>query len=337
VHPAGSPKVVRAPNHLGDVVLALPALVQDGSDVVALRWLVPVLEMARIPGRVIPLDRGARGFARAVRGLRRDGYRQGVLLSAAFSAAWLFRCGGVRHLRGTRSDGRGFLLADPVERVDLKGHHRIDAFRLLLGQEPTRSPRSHPVTPPEETVVRWRRRLGGGRPRIGVFPGSNAPARRWPVERFAEAVRRSAAGGAWVVVLGGEAERALTARVAAGSPGAIDLGGQTDLLDLAGILSLCDLVVTNDTGPMHLAGAVGTPTVSLWGSSEPAEVGQAGAMDTRVTGPSLACKPCLRNRCRRRGEGTFLPDGHEECMRSIEVEDVVQAIESALSGGFTHE
>lgn len=335
--PTASPKVVRAPNHLGDLVLALPALVQDGSDVVVLRWLAPVLEMARIPGKVIPFDRGGHGFARAVRRLRRDGYRQGVLLSAAFSAAWLFRCGGVRHLRGTRSDGRGFLLADPVERGALAGHHRIDAFRLLMGQEPTGSPRSHPITPPEETVARWSRRLGAGRPRIGVFPGSNAPARRWPVERFVEVVRRSAARGARAVVLGGEAERPLAARVAAASAGAVDLGGRTDLLDLAAILSLCDLVLTNDTGPMHLAGAVGTPTVSLWGSSDPAEVGQAGAADTRVSGPSLACKPCLRNRCRRRGPGTFLRDGHEECMRSIDVEDVEHAIETALSGGFTHE
>jgi heptosyltransferase-2 len=281
---------------------------------------------------VIPYDRGLRGFLRAAARLQRRGYRDGVLLSAAFSAAWLFRCGGVARLRGTGTDGRGLLLADPVDARTLRGMHRVDAFRLLMGQSPSAPPPAHPVRPPAERIAQWRRRLSeptdGGR-LIGLFPGANAPARRWPAERFADLSRALADDGARLVVLGGAGERALTGRVAASTPRATDLGGRTDVVDLAAILSLCDLVVTNDTGPMHLAGAVGAPTVSLWGSSDPAEVRQAGAPDTPVTGPPLPCKPCYRNHCHRRGRGTLLADAHEECMRLIEVRDVVRATEAS--------
>jgi ADP-heptose:LPS heptosyltransferase len=133
--------------------------------------------------------------------------------------------------------------------------------------------------------------------------------------------------------MGGAGESSLTAHVAGAAPGALDAGGRTDLLDLAALLSLCDLVVTNDTGSMHLAGAVGTPTVSLWGPSDPREVRQVGAPDVRVTGPDLPCKPCYRNHCARRGAGTLLADAHEECMRLIQVEDVATAVEAALGHG----
>lgn len=342
--------IVRAPNHLGDVVLALPALVAAGSDVMIVRPLVPLLDMAGLTGAVLPLDRGPAGFARGVRELRRRGYRSGVLLSAAFSAAWLFRWGGVRHLRGTRTDGRGWLLKERVEPEALRGRHRADAFRLLMGQEPVTSTASHRLVPPADRIERWRRRFEAQRagagparpagasqpvgsrpgPLVAIFPGANAPARRWPAERFAEVARRLAAAGRRVVVLGGPAERALTAAVAAAEPLALDLGGRTDLVDLAAILSLCDLVVTNDTGPMHLAGAVGTPTVSLWGSSDPAEVAQTGSADTRVSGAELPCAPCRRNHCHRRGRGTVLDDAHVECMRLIDVQDVVGAAEATL-------
>jgi heptosyltransferase-2 len=328
--PAPSDNVIRAPNHLGDVVLALPAILADGSDILVVRPLAPILEMAGVRARILPLDRGTRGFARAVRELRAGGYRRGMLMSAAFSAACLLRCGGVRHLRGTRTDGRGFLLTERIAPSELRGRHRTDAFRHLLGQEPSKAPASARVTPPHDCVTAWLERLAGEGPLVGVFPGANAPARRWDADRFGRTVRQLVVGGARTVVLGSPGERALTARIATSAPPSIDLGGHTDLVDLAAILSLCDLVLANDTGPMHLAGAVGTPTVSLWGSSDPEEVRQLGAPDVRVAGAALPCAPCRRNHCRRRGRGTLLADAHEECMRLIEVADVVRAAESVL-------
>jgi heptosyltransferase-2 len=318
------------------LVQALPALHADGSDVLVVRWLAPLLQMAGAGGDVIPFDRGLRGFVRAAAELRRRSYERGALLTPAYSAAWLFRWGGVRHLRGTATDARSWLLSERIPPARLRPYHRIDAYRLLLGQEPTvgGAPRGHRIEPPPGRVEHWRGSLpAGAGPLVGLFPGANAPARRWPVERFVEVAGRVAARGARCVVLGGPAERVLTAHVASVATGALDVGGRTDLVDLAALLSLCDLVVTNDTGPMHLAGAVGTPTVSLWGPSDPREVRQVGAPDFRVTGASLPCKPCYRNHCLRRGAGTLLPAAHEDCMRLIEVRDVVMAVEGALDGG----
>ena len=107
----------------------------------------------------------------------------------------------------------------------------------------------------------------------------------------------------------------------------------TDLIGLASLLSACDLVITNDTGPMHLAGAVGTPTVTLWGPSDPAEVCPVGAHDVRITGAGLPCKPCFKNECPRKGIGTSLPEAHEECMQLISVDEVVQTAVEILGGG----
>jgi len=327
-------RIVRAPNHLGDAVAALPALLADGSDVLVVRWLAPLLEMAGVRV-VIPFDRGPAGFLRAASELRRRGYAEGILLTPAFSAAWLLRWGGVGRLRGTATDGRTWLLADRVRAESLRGRHRIDAYGMLLGLESAPAGtaiRPHRLVPPQERIARWRARLPAGfGPIVGFFPGANAPARRWPAGRFVEAAERVARLGARVVVLGGPGEEPLTAGVARAAPGALDTGGRTDLVDLAALLSLCDLVVTNDTGPMHLAGAVGTRTVSLWGPSDPEEVRQVGAPDARVTGRGLPCKPCYRNHCARRGAGTLLPDAHEECMRLIEVDSVVGAVEAALA------
>ena len=80
-------RIIRAPNHLGDVVMALPAMAADGADVLVVRWLAPLVQMAELPGQVLPFDRGLRGWGRAVRSLRRGGYGEATLLAPSFSSA----------------------------------------------------------------------------------------------------------------------------------------------------------------------------------------------------------------------------------------------------------
>ncbi len=327
-------RVIRAPNHLGDIVMALPALDADGSDVMVVSWLAPLLEVAGLPGRVHAFDRGLRGFAAAVRKLREERYHEGVLMTPSFSAAWLFRWGGVRHLRGTDTDARGFLLEDRIPRDALKGRHRILQYRLLLGQNPDGEPTVRAIEPPAAAVEVWRARLGEGRS-VAMFPGSNAPSRRWAVERFHALARTLAARGVRVIVLGGPGDRPLTKEVAEGVPGAVDAGGRTDLVGLAGALAATDVLVTNDTGPMHLAATVGTPTVTLWGPSDPAEVRPVGARDVRVSGSPLPCKPCFKNHCPRTGRGTILQQAHKECMELITLDQVAEATLAMLEGGRT--
>lgn len=324
--------VIRAPNHLGDVVMALGALRDSGADVVVVSSLAPLLEMARIPGRILPFRRDAGGWFETMEVLRRGSYRRGVLLSGSFSAAFLFRLAGIPRLRGLAADGRSWMLSDPVPVTRFSGNHRVNNFRLLADLPLLDPVRPHPLTPPPAVVEEWRKRLSpGGDTLVGLFPGSNAPARRWDPERFAELARVLVGRGSRVVVLGSGAERPLTAAVAGDTPGVLDLGGRTDLVGLAAVLSLCGLFITNDTGPMHLAAAVGTRTLTLWGSSDPSEVHPLGAHDRRIQGPSIPCAPCKKNHCPRSGAGTLLPEARNECMHLIETGTVTAAALELLS------
>jgi hypothetical protein len=88
---AGLRRIIRAPNHLGDVLMALPSMADDGADIMVLRRLCPLVEMAGLSANVVPLDRGVSGWRRAVASLRAGGYEHGSLLTPAFSAACSFR------------------------------------------------------------------------------------------------------------------------------------------------------------------------------------------------------------------------------------------------------
>lgn len=106
-----------------------------------------------------------------------------------------------------------------------------------------------------------------GRPLALVHPGASTVEKRWPAEGFGEVARGLLRRGYGVAVTGGEGERALTQRVASLAPGARDLGGRTDLSGLVGLVEAAGLVVTNDTGPAHLAYALRTPSVTVFGPS----------------------------------------------------------------------
>src|SRR5690606_2782170 len=145
---------------------------------------------------------------------------------------------------------------------------------------------------PRRARERWQGLVPpGGGPRVGIFPGSNASSRRWDPERFAAVARSLAAQGEVVVVFGAAGAGALEV---AGGWGR-DLGGRTDLARLAAGLADCALVLSNDSGPLHLAAAVGTATVSLWGAGNPASTGIHGAQHRVLRREALPCVPCVRN------------------------------------------
>jgi heptosyltransferase-2 len=326
--PSGEPgrarTIVRAPNHLGDLVMALPALAAEPADVLVLRWLAPLLAMAELDGEVLPFDRGFSGFLAAARLLRERDYERGVLLPPSLSSALLFGAGGVGHQRGTATDRRRSLLASPVDPGEVAAMHRSEAYLFLVtGRRPAYRP-VPTLRVTAETCDRW---LGVAGPRaeraIGLFPGSNASSRRWDAARWTELAARLAKSGRNVVVFGGAAERELTAHVAGDV--ALDAGGRTDLALLAAALAACDLLITNDSGPLHLAGAVGTRTLSLWGAGDPAITGPSGPGHRLLRRTDLPCVPCVRNACPRRGPGYILEEAERECLRLISVDDVVAA------------
>lgn len=318
--------VVRLPNHLGDLIMALPALeLVPHADVQVLRYLTPLMRMAPVHGRVLALDRGASGFREGARQLRAGRYDRGVLLTPSIGSAAMFAAGGVRTRRGSNTDRRRLFLSDAIPKERLAAMHRVDAYcYLVTGQRPAATPAPR-LVPDDAAVESWQRLTAElPRPLIGIFPGSNAPSRRWAPARFAEVARMLAQRAGRVVVFGGPQERAITAEVA--GDWAFDAGGRTDLPTLAAGLADCRMVVSNDSGPLHLAAAVGTPTLSLWGAGNPAVTGPVGARHELVRHAELPCVPCVKNECPRRGSGFFLSDAHQECMQLIHPSEVLSRL-----------
>ena len=151
-------------------------------------------------------------------------------------------------------------------------------------------------------------------PWIGVAPGAASDLKRWPSERFAEIAQRIHCAGYGRVVLLGEAKDRMDV------PGSLNLIGRTSLLDLAAVLKCCSLLLTNDSGPMHLAAAVGTPVVAIFGPSDARQYGPFG-QGHRIVRLDLSCSPCGQAQC---------PLGTHACMKDLDVEKVWASVASVI-------
>jgi ADP-heptose:LPS heptosyltransferase len=165
--------------------------------------------------------------------------------------------------------------------------------------------------------------LTPGRPYVVLHPGTSVPARAWPAERFAEAAEALAEAGYRVVVTGAADETMLTATVAGAR--ATDLGGRTSLAELAAVLQDAAAVVVGNTGPAHLAAAVGTPVVSLFAPTVPAERWAPYRVPTVLLGDQHAA-------CRGTRVTTCPFPGHP-CLGSVTPHDVLCAVEKLCGSG----
>jgi ADP-heptose:LPS heptosyltransferase len=152
-------------------------------------------------------------------------------------------------------------------------------------------------------------------PYVVVHPGASVPARAWAPERHAALVEALVTTGRRVVVTGAPSERALTAGIA--GP-ALDLGGETDFAGLGGVLAGADAVVVGNTGPAHLAAAVGTPVVSLFAPTVPAVRWRPWRVPHELLGVDVPCAGCRARRC---------PVPGHPCLGGVGVEDVLAAVE----------
>ena len=157
-----------------------------------------------------------------------------------------------------------------------------------------------------------------GKPICAINAGAEfGPAKRWPAERFAAVARQ--VDCRWLV-LGGPGDIAIAGAIATQLPDVINVAGKTTLLELCELLRACRLLLTNDTGPMHLAGALGTPVVAIFGSTSAELTGPLGAAVTIVNEP-VECSPCYLREC---------PIDFR-CMRRITVEQVTNAVLKQLA------
>jgi ADP-heptose:LPS heptosyltransferase len=259
---------------------------------------------------------------------------QGVILTSFHQSplplALLLRLAGVERLGAVSEDYPGALLDVRHHQVDPQ-LHEVERSLSLVGAM------GFGLPPGDDGRLRIRRRgelppdLAAHRPYVVVHPGVSVPARAWPPDRHRQLVDMLAAGGRRVVVTGAPEEAALTARVAPSRPEVLDLGGRTSWTVLAEVLSAADAVVIGNTGPAHLAAAVGTPVVSLFAPVVPAERWRPWGVPSVLLGRQDA--PCAGSRAR------LCPVPGHPCLDDVAAEEVAAAVRSLapLAGRLTAE
>ena len=242
------------------------------------------------------------------------------LLLAASGACWT---------TGYRSGGGGPLL-DLALDYDTGAHTTANARRLAAAVvSATPAARTEvPLAIPPAARQRAAATLGAARPLVGVHVSGGRAIKQWPPERFAAVARQlQVSRGATILLTGAAGDRPLVASVAAALDPAwtIDASGDRALMDVAALLERVDLFITGDTGPMHLASAVGTPIVAVFGPSDPVRYAPLGAND-RVVRIDLPCAPC--NRIRQPPERCV---GHTpDCLAGVSVDHVLSAALAVL-------
>ncbi len=313
--------LILKPSSLGDVVQALPTvnLIRRKYPQARISWLVndtltSLLQHCPIIDEIIPFERGRFGsltqlprfgsFLAALRGRHFDIVvdLQGLLRSGVIS--WATRAPRRIGLSDAREGARWFY----NEIVRVPRAHAVDRYLLAARHlDCDSAPIEFPLGLSESV------NYGG---LIAVNPSARWATKLWGHDKFAELIRRLPSER--VVLTGSAAEREEIDRIAQGRR---NLAGQTDLFQLAELYRGCRVVITNDSGPMHLAAAVGSPVVAIFGPTDPALTGPYGDQHV-VLRAGIPCSPCFKDSCANRV--------HMECMKQITVEQVLEAAKGFL-------
>ncbi len=316
---------MRSPNWLGDAVMALPAvrniktaLGAESLAVAAPEKLAALWEACPFVDRVVSLPQ-PRNLWKVARILREGKYASCILLPNSLRAAAEVFAAGISHRAGYARGGRGLLLTHPVPappRNPVRLHQRfyyLDLVAALGGP----ADETFPVLrePKSETVSKDKRGV------LAICPGAEyGPAKRWPVESFMAAAQLLVKSRPLRVVLFGAPNDAPVAEeFLAKFPEAENRVGKTSLAEFMTGLAEAKVVLCNDSGAMHVAAALGRPTVAIFGSTEPQLTGPLGPRAV-VLRHHVPCSPCFLRECP-------IDFG---CMRGITPEMVVAQAEKLL-------
>jgi heptosyltransferase-2 len=262
------------------------------------------------------------GFGRSLRG---RGYTHTFVLPPSFSAAWLAFRSGIPQRIGYRGQGRSWLLRPAVaRRFPPRSVHLLAEYLDLLA--PWLSARPEQFPPRLEAGAEWVAAhlppaAAALPPHVVLAPGAEyGPAKQWPPEHFRALARALAASGWPSVVAGLAKDRALGDRILAGLPGALNLCGETNLVQLVAVLARATLLVSNDSGAMHLAAALGRPQVALFGSTNPTWTGPLNPR-AAVLYRQEPCSPCYGRTCKF---------GHTRCLVELRPEGVAEQAQALL-------
>ncbi|MCC6192926.1 MAG: lipopolysaccharide heptosyltransferase II [Burkholderiales bacterium] len=325
---AGERILIVAPGWIGDAILSEPlvALLRDPFedpivDVLVVPWCAPVYARMRGIRRIVesPFAHGrldVAGRKRFAAGLRSEGYTHAFVLPNSWKSALVPFFARIPKRVGYRGEMRYGLLTD-TRPLDKKALPRlVDRFAALAvprgGLVPM--PPSPGLVPDLANRAAAMRalRLKTERPAVILCPGAEyGPAKRWPPNQFAELAAMFLRDGLQVWIIGSPNDR-IAADAVLNSMGehmhkVRDLTGRTDLGTAIDILSAASLVVSNDSGLMHAAAAVGVPLVALFGSSSPAYTPPLSPL-AQIAKIDIECSPCFQREC---------PLGHFKCMREL--------------------
>ncbi|RTZ92709.1 MAG: lipopolysaccharide heptosyltransferase II [Deltaproteobacteria bacterium] len=343
-----SPRIiVRLPNWVGDVVMATPALLSLREGFPESKITVMGKENARLLleglglwDTYLPFNRhgkeaGTLKFLKIASEIRRQRFDLGIILPNSPSAAILFALGGVRKRIGYNRHGRGALLTHPVAVARERGKFipvpMIRYYMRLMEAAGVTPTTDHPRLEVHEEDMRWAEErwesLGfkDGSPVVAITPGASyGPSKQWLPEYFArvsDLLQEEL--NAHVLFLPGPGEETLMDEILSQChhhPAALP-PSETPLNRLKAIIKKADLLLTNDTGPRHIAVAFRRPVVVLMGPTDPRYTALA-LEETRVLRKDLSCSPCMLKVC---------PRDHA-CMRLIKPEEVFEACREMLKG-----
>lgn len=335
--------IVRMPNWVGDLVMATPILAD-------LRTAYPHAEitaLSKAPSSELlkkdpsinelfsfsqPENKFLRRVSRrnVINKLRIGKYDLGILLTGSFSSSWLFWQGRIKRRIGFAKNFRSLLLTDPVE-PPKERMHQVKLYKQLLKplgiKESSTAPRLFVSEKEmaESKQLLFQRGYKIGHPLIGINPGAAyGSAKCWLPERFSELALKLVEEDprAYVLFFGDAASEDLIKRICAGlSDRVINLAGVTSLRELACLIKDCCLLITNDSGPMHIGDAFGVPLVALFGSTDDVATGPYGS-EKGVLCKRVSCSPCFKRIC---------PIDFR-CMKEITVEEVFKKAQEQRKG-----
>jgi heptosyltransferase II len=334
--------LVRGTNWIGDAVMSTPALQRLRSSfpqayitLLASGRTTALFEDSPLCDEVIEYRRreeGLSAFIKTVNSIRARGFDLAVLFQNAFEAALVSLLGGARLRIGFAEQGRGFLLTHrlrhgPEHRNRHQVHDYLDIVaeceRICLGSDhkenDSKVPSLNASARQKEAAAALLECFGietGSRSLVAINAGAtNSRAKCWPAERFAALADRLAKEmNAQIVLIGAPSELEYADNIISlmETNGVADLTGKTSLIELIGLLDRCDLVVSNDTGPAHIAAALGRPTITIFGPTNEFETAPPASEVLRAEG--IECARCMLRDC---------PIDHR-CMTRISADSVFE-------------
>jgi heptosyltransferase-2 len=337
--------LIRGVNWIGDAFLTTPAIheIRKAFPDAYISLLVKPLAAEIFRGNpdindIILYEKRFEGFMgrlRLARMLRSRGFHTAILLQNAFDAALITWLAGIPERIGYKRDSRGPLLTTPVPvHKELSGQYQAYYYTGLLKESLNIMPgdiRPHIYLSDDETseartLLNTSLSLTPETPLIGINPGATyGSAKRWLPERFAEVITRAINElNGRAVLFGSRSETDIAKEIVSHSrfpdSAFLNLAGKTGLRQLAAIMSECDVFITNDSGPMHMASALRVPTVAIFGSTDSKATGPFGE-GHKVVSTNIECAPCLKREC---------PEKHLRCMTEISADDVFNALKEIL-------